>query len=60
MSESGRLDASIPEALRRRFLELDGQNYKAYKTLQNTHWAFGPFQLTFEHVQGDPFATPSR
>ena len=39
---------------------LDGKGYKAYKTLQGKSFTFGLFELTFEHVQGDPFADPSR
>jgi len=42
------------------FTSLDGKGYKAYKNLQGKSFAFGLFQLTFEHVQGDPFAAPSR
>jgi predicted ABC-class ATPase len=38
---------------------LDGQSYKAYKSLQGKY-DFGDFTLIIEHVQGDPFAAPSR
>jgi predicted ABC-class ATPase len=38
---------------------IDGQGYKAYKGLQGT-WAFPDFTLHVDHVQGDPFAAPSR
>ena len=38
---------------------IDGQGYKAYKGLRGT-WAFSDFTLHVDHVQGDPFAAPSR
>ena len=38
---------------------IDGQGYKAYKGLRGT-WAFADFALHVDHVQGDPFALPSR
>jgi predicted ABC-class ATPase len=38
---------------------LDGRGYKAYKEVQGT-WAFPGFVLYIDHVQGDPFAEPSR
>ena len=45
--------------LARTLEELDGRGYKAYKTVQGT-WHFGVFTLHVDHVQGDPFADPSR
>ena len=38
---------------------IDGQGYKVYKGLRGT-WAFPDFTLRVDHVQGDPFAAPSR
>ena len=38
---------------------IDGQGYKAYKGLRGA-WAFPDFALHVDHVQGDPFAAPSR
>ena len=38
---------------------IDGQGYKAYKGLRGT-WGFPDFTLHIDHVQGDPFAAPSR
>jgi predicted ABC-class ATPase len=38
---------------------LDGQSYKAYKSLKGAY-DFADFTLIIEHVQGDPFAAPSR
>ncbi|HEY9816759.1 MAG TPA: ABC-ATPase domain-containing protein, partial [Candidatus Obscuribacterales bacterium] len=40
-------------------LNLDRQSYKAYKQLQGTY-SFPGFTLIIDHVQGDPFAAPSR
>ena len=38
---------------------IDGRNYKAYKDIRGTY-AFPFFTLHIDHVQGDPFAAPSR
>ncbi|PZV00569.1 MAG: ATPase [Leptolyngbya sp.] len=38
---------------------LDGQSYGAYKGLKG-EYDFGDFTLHIDHVQGDPFAAPSR
>ncbi len=38
---------------------IDGRGYKAYKGLKGL-WAFPDFDLHVDHVQGDPFAAPSR
>ena len=38
---------------------IDGRGYKAYKELEGP-WAFSDHTLHFDHVQGDPFADPSR
>ena len=38
---------------------IDGKRYKAYKGLRGT-WTFPDFALHVDHVQGDPFAAPSR
>jgi predicted ABC-class ATPase len=45
--------------LRRLLHELDGRGYKAYKALEGS-WNLPDFVLTVDHVQGDPFAEPSR
>lgn len=45
--------------LRRTLSRIDGRGYKAYKDLQGTY-RFGWFDLSIDHVQGDPFASPSR
>jgi len=38
---------------------IDGAGYGAYKRLRGS-WRFPGFTLHVEHVQGDPFASPSR
>lgn len=38
---------------------IDGRGYKAYKDLQGS-WGFPTHVLHIDHVQGDPFASPSR
>lgn len=49
-----------PQELINKITSLNGKGYKSYKTLQGKSFCFGLFELTFEHVQGDPFAAPSR
>ena len=39
---------------------IDGRGYKAYKELQGKRFGFSFFTLNADHVQGDPFAMPSR
>lgn len=38
---------------------LDGKSYKAYREIRG-QYAFEGFELSIDHVQGDPFAAPSR
>ena len=38
---------------------IDGRGYKAYKDLQG-QYDFNNYILSIDHVQGDPFASPSR
>ncbi len=45
--------------LAERLESLDGQGYKAYKRISGEYAAPG-FRLVVEHVQGDPYAEPSR
>ncbi len=49
-----------PQELKDRLSSLEGKGYKAYKSLQGKSFHYGLFFVTFEHVQGDPFAAPSR
>lgn len=48
--------ATLARALER----LDGRGYKAYKDLQGRSFDFGRWTLLVDHVQGDPYAAPSR
>lgn len=45
--------------LNRELYKIDGRGYKAYKDLEGKY-DFGKFILSIDHVQGDPFASPSR
>jgi predicted ABC-class ATPase len=45
--------------LRELLVEIDGQGYKTYKRIRGSYW-FGDYSLSIDHVQGDPFAAPSR
>lgn len=47
------------EALRTSLKEIHRKSYPAYKSLAGSY-DFGRYVLNIEHVQGDPFATPSR
>lgn len=38
---------------------IDGKGYKAYGDIKGSY-AFSPYSLTVDHVQGDPYAVPSR
>ena len=51
MPDSDRLE----QLLRR----IDGRSYPAYRDLRGG-WRLGRVTLTVDHVQGDPFASPSR
>lgn len=39
--------------------DIDHKGYKAYKVLEG-EYDFGTYRLCIDHVQGDPFASPSR
>ncbi|MBE9138654.1 ABC-ATPase domain-containing protein [Nodosilinea sp. LEGE 07088] len=47
------------ETLYDQLYRLDGQGYGAYKSIKG-EYDFGDFGLHIDHVQGDPFAAPSR
>ncbi len=47
---------ALASALRR----IDGRSYGFYKDLRGQAYALGPYGLRFDHIQGDPFASPSR
>ena len=50
---------AISGDLRRVLQRIDGRGYKAYKDIEGTY-DFGEYTLIIDHVQGDPFAAPSR
>jgi len=45
--------------LKEHLQHIDGRGYKAYKQIKG-EYDFSAFTLTIDHVQGDPFAAPSR
>lgn len=56
---SARAGERSVEKLRRILQRIDGRGYKAYKDIQG-RYVFDGFELCIDHVQGDPFAAPSR
>ena len=48
-----------PESLRSHLNRIDGKGYPAYKDIRG-EYTFDDFTLFIDHVQGDPFAAPSR
>lgn len=47
------------ERLKQTLQRINGKGYKAYKDIEGTYQGKG-FALHIDHVQGDPFASPSR
>ncbi|KAF0993917.1 ABC-ATPase domain-containing protein [Geobacillus sp. TFV-3] len=47
------------ETLRQQLRSIDQKGYKAYKAIEGTY-RFPTFTLAIDHVQGDPFAEPSK
>ncbi|UCE37625.1 MAG: ABC-ATPase domain-containing protein [Thermoplasmata archaeon] len=47
------------ENLKRTLSRIDGRGYKAYKDIEGSY-EFDKFTLYIDHVQGDPFASPSK
>jgi predicted ABC-class ATPase len=47
------------EELQPLLLGIDGQGYRAYERLEGA-WRFHDFVLHVDHVQGDPYAAPTR
>lgn len=45
--------------LKKQLDRIDGKSYRAYKDLEG-QYDFGSYILSIDHVQGDPFASPSR
>jgi predicted ABC-class ATPase len=46
-------------SLQATLFRIDGREYPAYKEIRG-HYTFSDFTLYIDHVQGDPFAAPSR
>ena len=44
--------------LRRLLISIDRRSYPAYKDTRG-RWSYGDYILSIDHVQGDPFASPS-
>jgi len=51
--------AAGEEELRRTLARIDGRGYKAYQDLRGDY-QLGPWRIEIAHVQGDPYAPPSR
>ena len=47
------------ESLKKQLQRIDGKGYKAYKDIKG-RYDFKSFTVSIDHVQGDPFAAPSR
>jgi len=47
------------EVLKIELARIDGKSYRLYKDLEG-EYDFGTYTLCIDHVQGDPFASPSR
>ncbi|MDS0525382.1 ABC-ATPase domain-containing protein [Clostridium sp. SHJSY1] len=45
--------------LKKELYSIDGRGYKSYKSLEG-QYNFNDYILSIDHVQGDPFAAPSR
>lgn len=53
------MTTSTIDDLRRTLARIDGKGYPAYKDIRGSY-SFADFTLFVDHVQGDPFAAPSR
>lgn len=53
------LSMKTSEELRNNLRSINHKSYPAYKSLTGSY-SFGKYILNIEHVQGDPFAAPSR
>lgn len=47
------------EILRKKLHAIEGKGYKTYKSIKGTYY-FPDYTLSIDHVQGDPFAAPTR
>ena len=53
------MNMASKEDLKSILIRIDGKGYKEYKDIEGI-FDFGTFMLYIDHVQGDPFAAPSR
>jgi len=59
-SREANVEEARPREVLMRMLEgMEGKGYGAYKAIRGP-WSFPSFGLRVDHVQGDPFAAPSR
>lgn len=49
----------LMEKLRKKLKAVDNKSYNSYKSIKGKY-SIGDFLLSIDHVQGDPFAAPSR
>ena len=59
MIQKGIIAMKTQAELQRLLRDIDHKGYKAYKVLEG-EYDFGAYRLCIDHVQGDPFASPSR
>jgi predicted ABC-class ATPase len=59
MSCAGEDQGDVMDRLAQILKKIDHKGYKAYKDIKG-RYTFGDFDLIVDHVQGDPFASPSR
>ncbi len=50
---------TVSSKLEQLLFQIDGRSYASYKALAET-WCCDHYQVIVDHVQGDPFASPSR
>ena len=55
----GKLEMKQAADLRRLLESIDRKSYPAYKSAQG-QYGFEGYTLSIDHVQGDPFASPSK
>ena len=57
---AGRVADTDGDTLTRDLIRIDGRPYGHYRDLRGRRYPLGSCALRFDHVQGDPFAAPSR
>ena len=58
VSERNELTMKSSTELKKDIMAIDHRGYPGYKGLRGSY-QFGDFILSIDHVQGDPFASPS-